>query len=180
MLESGFRESEMLFGNSDLFAIEVSNPGLIETRWHVSLNFWIDNEPIGDMREKISLVSSIANLRDFLQFKSDRFSPEFQGVSSEQIFYDLYTRYYEANSQPDVASQNLRRRFHIDDIGMSSIVDKYGIILVALSDKTARLIWKKWSDENSTYDFSLPFGEVERVGKIYEVWSESYIGKLNS
>jgi len=55
-------------------------------------------------------------------------------------------------------------------IGLGDIEDLYGIILVAPSDKMARIIVKDLRRMAIVIDHNLPFGEVERVGNEYIEW----------
>ena len=55
---------------------------------------------------------------------------------------------------------------------MSALMDKYGMVLVASSDRQARLIIRDLRQDHLLWDCPLDFGEVEKVGKCYVDWAD--------
>ena len=106
-------------------------------------------------------------MRRFCEHSKERIDPRF-AVDANSVFREVYEAFVAADytvCDPDVA--NLRDRFHLDDIGMGAIVDKYGIVVVSPSAKESRIIVKDWSRNGVISEYSLPFGDVERIGWEY-------------
>ncbi|MCX7423650.1 MAG: Imm42 family immunity protein [Planctomycetia bacterium] len=158
----------MIFGNRECFAIETAEPTVIDGRLYSHFRFWIGGSPIGCWDDLIPLVASVGYMSQFCQHQNDRIDSKFGIDTPLQIFDAVYERFYRTDYRSaDEALRRSRDVFHMDDIGMSSIVDQYGLVLVAADTTTARLVWKEWAEPEVIHDFPLPFGEVERVGQLF-------------
>lgn len=168
----------MLFGTQSRFGIEVGEiakyPGWILCQFR----FWVNGLSVGDWEDRIPLLASVRYMRDFCQFSAHRIHPEFESMTSAEVFAEVYDAFYEFDytlNKPEIP--DLRDRFHMDDIGMTAVIDRYGIVLVAVSDKKARLLVRDRADGGIYNECTLEFGEVERVGMAYVAWGEKVLSE---
>lgn len=165
----------MLFGTKEQFGIEIGDVQSLQGGVYCQFRFWISGKAIGDWEDRIPLFASVVNMRRFCEHLKERIDPRFAG-DANVVFRDVYEAFYSADytaCDPDVA--NLRDRFHLEDVGMGAIVDKYGIVVVSPSAKESRIIVKDWTRNGSIWECSLPFGDVERIGWEYVDWANQVL-----
>ena len=162
-----------MFGCKSVFAIEIDR--MVESdSYHLSsLRFWIGGKAVGDWEDTTLLTACILWMEEFYEYEAERVLPESDTKLAEQLFQELYCAYYEGD--PSASASHLCTYFHMDQTGMSSFVDKYGIILVTSDNGTARLIWKCWAEGEQIHEFTLPAGEVERIGREFVAWGKTFI-----
>lgn len=161
------------FGHKSIFAIEVDRVWEADSYHCSALRFWIGGEPVGDWEETTLLTACILWMEEFCEYQAERILPESHLESAEGLFRELYRNYYEGD--PNASTSHLRTFFHMDQTGMSSFVDKYGILLVTSNNGTARLIWKCLEKGEKLHDFTLVAGEVERIGREFVAWGKTFI-----
>lgn len=170
------RGSEMLFGEKTRFAIEIGSIEPLHGHPFCQFRFWVCGTPIGDWDDCIPVRASVENMRLFCHYSTHRVNADFGHASPQEVFEWIYDAFFSADyteQLPEVP--NLRDRFHMDDIGMSATLDKFGIVLVAPSVTSTRLIVKDLSLGTFICDCRLHFGEVEEVGKAYIAWGDSLL-----
>lgn len=165
----------MMFGTSNQFAIEVGElvrypeyPGL-----YVQFRFWVADIPIGDWDDRIPLVTSVRYAHESFEMSESRLRSPIAERLAEEVFNNVYEAYYRSEYDPTSevwTSPDYRQRFHLDEIGMGAIQDKYGLIIVASSDGTERVIAKDLKHEQIIADLSLPRGLFESVMREYAEW----------
>jgi hypothetical protein len=124
---------------------------------------WAKENSIGDYEDEIFLTSCVAYLEDFLSFSGQRYEPDLDQKSKEEIFelvYDsviftlparftigeLLNHNFSSDRGSITPYENVQERFHLDSIGMSSFQDKFNIILVENILGEEKLIWRTISD----------------------------------
>lgn len=168
----------MIFGDPATFAVEAGafeDPSL----WgglYLQFRFWIDGQPIGDWEDRIQLTASIGYAGSLCETECCRREWLFHDTSPEDIFQAVYDGFFEYDYTNDpILNPNLRDRFHVDDIGMGAVEDKYGLVLVGSSTDAERLIVKDLRKGIFLADVSLPFGFVESVLNVYIEWGRSQL-----
>jgi len=167
----------MIFGVANRFAIEL---GEIES-WdgvpYCQFQFWVCGLAVGDWEDRIPLRASIENMRIFCEYSTSRFDPRFHRAKAEEIVEAVYDGFFNADyTTSPVSSPNLRDRFHLDEVAMSSVIDKHGIILINTSQSDARMIVKNLKNNAIERDCDLHVGEAEQIGKLYIGWGEKILG----
>ena len=152
----------MIFGDRETFAIEIgairsfpNAPGSF-----VHIRFWIGNEAIGDWDDFVPLDPSVETARTIIATAEMRRKSMFGSTPSAEVFHQTYDAFYvdDDNSNP-----NLRDRFHLDDIGMGAVQDKYGLVLVGATCDVERVIVKDFRSNRIISDVSMPMGFAELV-----------------
>lgn len=163
----------MLFGQKDRFGIEIGEVELLQGALYCQFRFWICGTPIGDWEDRIPLQASIEHMRVFCSHSANRGGVYFGGRPADHVFEEVYHAFYTADyTKCPVEVPNLRDRFHLDEIGMSAVLDKYGLVLVASSPAETRLIVENLVMNAILCDCPLRFGEVEEVGLAYLAWGK--------
>ncbi|MBL8817441.1 MAG: hypothetical protein JNL58_15545 [Planctomyces sp.] len=168
----------MIFGKTDSFAIEV---GELESYLnfsgiYVQFRFWIGKVPVGDWNDRISLQASIENACTILETEAMRQLSPFAQNHASDVFQAVYDAFYSYDyTKAPVVIPNLRDQFHLDEIGMGAIQDKYGLILVATSNSLERVIAKDLRQELLIADVSVPVGFVESVLREFIEWGRTLL-----
>lgn len=165
----------MLFGTTDSFAIEIGElttfPGVAGP--YVQFRFWLNSIPIGDWSDRIPLGASIENARTVRDTQPLRqSSPAFDGPPVD-VFREVYDAFFSWDYTKDpVVSPNLRDRFHLDEIGMAAVRDRYGLVLVAASDGRERVLAKDLIQECFIAAVAVPSDFIESVLSDYIEWGQ--------
>lgn len=168
----------MIFGSKDTFAIEIS-----ECEWrpgspgsYVQFRFWVGDIPIGDWNDRISLIASASNAGALYGTEFDRrCTPLPEGPPSD-VFRDAYDAFFSYDYATDpVVVPNLRDRYHLDEIGMGAVQDKYGLILVAMTKGLERVIVRDLRRDLFIADVSAPLGFAESVLDDHVKWGRSQV-----
>ncbi len=122
----------MIFGSRS-FGIEVgeltTETGSKTTL--VQFRFLVNNKEIGDWEDRIRLRDSLHYLRIFLDCKKYRMRYDLADASSCKVFKDVYDAFFEYDyGSAPLQKPNLRDRFHLDDIGLGAVLDRYGIVIL--------------------------------------------------
>ncbi len=152
-----------IFGNKSNFAIECQVSRILDNKLYLNFQLWIDEESIGDYEDEIPLSGCIGYLIDFLKFSDDRYEPDLEDKSKDEVFDKIFNSviytfpkgatleqminfgfHLDNSNLPQY--ENIELRFHLDPLGMSSFADKFNIILVETKDKRQRIIWRNLSD----------------------------------
>lgn len=150
----------MFFGKPEVFAIETT---LLEDTGscHLGLfRFWIENTPIGSFHDTISLDYAKRGLEEFLARSEQRFEAPFDALSKEEVFELVFDSIIVTIPKNKTVTEvmahrekrfrdfsylekmEFRDRFHLDDIGQESFMDKVNIVLIRRADFSERLIWR--------------------------------------
>ena len=177
----------MLFGQRSRFAIEIGDidrhegyPGLF-----VQFRMWIDDVPIGDWEDRIVLGVSMTRARTLRENEQSRSNMPFPLVSAEEVFKTAYDDYYSL--EPYDPNEMCNRhptfcdRFHMEHVGDNAITDHYGMVLVASTDGTQRVIVRQFDLSRDRtkgpiiVDVTLPHGCVELALGTYIEWALSQL-----
>lgn len=150
----------MLFGLRERFGIEIGGLEVAESKCLAQFRFWVAGEALGDWQDRILLAGSIEYATMFVQRQEIRERSEVKQENALEIFYKYYEWYYCVDNELIHDLYDYRDIFHMDDIGMSSLQDKYGIILVPNCSGSMSLVVKRFKDE-FIFDQSLRKGEAE-------------------
>lgn len=149
----------MIFGIPNYFAIEAD---LIELhgKWIFGkLRFYINGIPIGDFEDASDLATSARWGRTFLQASSRRTRPDLDNWSTNDVFELLFGRFVisvfgvldsqtEISQREFVTEEFVRDPYLLDDIGESSLRDKYTILVVRRANNTDRVLIKSYDDDS--------------------------------
>lgn len=176
----------MIFGDKNEFAIECEICEIHSEKW-VFANFrlWANNQPIGDYEDSMDLLGGSHWLKTFLNCSDGRFESTLDDKTAEEVFSLLfdsvmltYPKGGILNEQPfPIISppklySNIRNRFHLDSIGMSSFMDKWNVILVETSNKSQRFIWRNL-DDLKIFEANFPPGKFEEISNMFLRWVDS-------
>jgi hypothetical protein len=174
----------MIFGRQDQFLIEAHHRITFKRRHYGSMRFIIHNQAIGDMDTLIDLTSSAAWARKFLDATHRRTRLDLDNASASEIFGVLYQgrviqvselHKYDQNVQIDASSEAWDRDpYLLDDIGESSVRDKYTILAIRRSDGNDRLVIKSYID-GSLRDVIVEQGIVEDSLYKYCTWTDALV-----
>lgn len=167
----------MIFG-SRYFGIEVgeltTEAGSGTTL--VQFRFLVKDREIGDWEDRIRLRDSLHYSRVFLDCKGQRMRTDLANANSDDVFKNLYDAFFDYDySSAPLQKPNLRDKFHLDDVGLGAISDRYGLVIVDISDKESRIIVKKFSGSEFVADQKIPSDEVNKVFQDYLNWGESKV-----
>jgi len=179
-----------IFGDQSIFAIECQVSRLLEKRVYTHFQVWVGGKPIGDYEDEIMLYSCMSYLSEFLKFTGNRYEPELDEKSKEEVFkmiFDsvVYTlpvektwneifAIYNPSDGIQPPYEDIMRRFHLDSFGMSSFSDKFNLILVETQSGKQRLIWRAISDMELHEQILEPKG-FEAIANQFLLWAESQI-----
>ncbi|RUR81868.1 Imm42 family immunity protein [Chlorogloeopsis fritschii PCC 9212] len=181
-----------IFGDKSSFAIECQVSRVIDGQTFAHLRLWVGGKPIGDYEDEIVLSSCISYLLDFLKFTGDRYEPNLDEKSKEEVFQlifdsvvytiptgittlsEIVSIYNSSNDKAQLLYENIERRFHLDSFGMSSFSDKFNLILVETKSGKQRLIWRALSDMK-IHEALLEPKSFEAIANQFLVWAESQI-----
>ena len=151
-----------MFGEQNRFGIEVGNVQIIDSKPMVQCRFWMAGERLGDWDDRIFLRGSLEYATLFVRLRHLREQSGYVEGDANEVFEQLYEYYYSDNREIKNEIHDVRDIFHLEDIGMSSLLDKYGIVLAPDDFGGMRLISKRFCD-NLILEQRLAKGEVERV-----------------
>lgn len=165
----------MLFGQPDLFAIEIGQPEP-QPQFHdvyIRFRFWITRLPVGDSAEQISLSASTRAASLLCDLQPQRRNTPFAPAPAATLFQQVYDAWFSLNCFfGKSGSPDLRTLHHLDPIAMGATRDQYGLILVATTDGTDRLLAKDLNQNRLIADQPLPQGSVESTLSQYIAWAK--------
>ena len=154
----------MLFGERERFGIEVGEVEFADDKPVSQFRIWMTKEPLGDWDDRIFLKGSLAYANLFIKLRRFREQINCSEADSRTVFDDFYEYYYsdEYEGTAFAHGYDMRDLFHLDDIFMSSLRDRFGIILIPDCSGEMRLICKKFLD-GSVREQRLERGELEQI-----------------
>ena len=171
----------MLFGNVDLFAIEAELLELYGKWTYASLRFWAGGQGIGDFSDTSDLASSARWGRTFLQESSRRTRVDLDEMPAPDVYELLYGRFVMDITRVDITVKRPlfprahehwdRRPYLLDDVGESSLRDKFAVLAVRRRDGHDRIIVKSFRDDVVS-EVLLPPGECDATIALYCTWVE--------
>jgi hypothetical protein len=170
----------VIIGTPAIFAIETGavDRSAYDGGIYIQFRFWIDCQPIGDWDDRIPLAASIENANTVIRNQPYRRERLFGDASPDEILRSVYDRFFEYDYTKDpIVVPNLRDRFHLDDIGMGAMYDKFGVVLVGFSRDVERILAKDLRHCKVLSDVRAPFGIIESVLSLYIEWGRSYLMK---
>lgn len=183
-----------IFGDKSLFAIEYENSHEHNSPIYIHFRFWAGGQEIGDYEDIIYLSDCLCYLSDFLKLSRQRYEPELEQKSKEDIFKIIYDAFIitlpDQIRLEDILSNNLvvqecdpqkfdniQERFYLDSIGMSSFQDKFNVILIEDSLGNERLIWRTLSNMK-IYEIHLPSKTFETVANDFLLHANAYLNTI--
>jgi hypothetical protein len=168
----------MIFGTKNIFAIEIGEcerrPG--SPGPYVQFRFWVGEIPIGDWNDRISIIASTGYASTLCSTEFVRRRSPFPGGPPSDVFGDAYDAFFSHDYATDpVVFPNLRDRYHLDEIGMGAVQDKYGLILVATTEGLERVIVRDLRSDLFIADVWAPLGFAESVLNDYVKWGRSQL-----
>jgi len=164
----------MLFGQPDLFAIEIGQADP-QPQFHdvyIQFRFWIAKVPVGDCHEQISLSASTKAASLFCGLQPQRRRTLFPSAPAATLFQQVYEAWFSLNCFVGKSgTPDLRTLHHLDPIAMGATRDRFGLILVASPDGTDRLLAKDLNQNRFIADQTLPQGSVETILSQYIAWA---------
>ena len=164
----------MLFGQTEQFAIEIG-AGEEQPQFHdlyVPFRFWVDQVPLGDWTEQISLSASARAAAHWCDLRPRRQRAPFAPVPPAALFQQVYEAYYSLSCFVGTSGgPDLRTLHHLDPIGMGALRDRFGILLVATQDGQARILARDLAHNRFNADLLLPEGLAETTLSQYAAWA---------
>jgi len=153
-------------GNPQEFAIEFHLTEKLDDYWYGNLCFWIGGSRVGNFNEISTITISVSFLKDFLIQKPHRHFDNSSSLSKEELFYQLYQRFFNSNSvkhQSTLSMGEFREIFWLDEVGEYSFRDKIGMILIDEPElKRQRFIWQML-DNDFIFEYFIPLDHFEVV-----------------
>jgi len=168
----------MLFGQTDLFAIEIgqADPQPQFRDVYIQFRFWIAKVPVGDWNEQISLSASTKAASLFCDLHPQRLRTPFAPAPATTLFQQVYEAWFSLNCFVGKSgAPDLRTLHHLDPIAMGATRDRFGLILVASPDGTDRLLAKDLNQNRFIADQTLPQGSVETLLSQYTAWATAQL-----
>ncbi len=158
-------------GNKDHFAIQWEVLRIGTNDWYGSFCVWIANQMIGKFHFELMLNVTLYHLGEFQKHKNIRSFRDSHLLSKEQLFYELYERFFSEDALKTGDHLNLgiyRAIFWLSEIGQESLIDDYTIILLdePLANRQ-RLLWKSLLKED-LQEHSIPLNYFEEVASEYQ------------
>ncbi|HEX8171952.1 MAG TPA: Imm42 family immunity protein [Thermoanaerobaculia bacterium] len=148
----------MIFGDTQTFAIEAE----LETRSGKfelgHLRFWIGGVAVGDYDDTSDLAASRRWARTFLDASPRRTRADLDDASAAEVFRALH--------MPEAAAAWDRDPFVLDDVGESSLRDRWSIVVVRRADGRDRMIVRD-GRRNTITETTLPTGTCDTVLREY-------------
>lgn len=160
-----------LIGKKDIFCINYSIIGLEDGYLLGNLSFFFGGQEIGDY-EMLCNLSVVSNyFRVFLELENykKRNLEHSHQMSKEEIYETLFDAYFnEANYRMNrelYNVSNVRDIFWLNEVGESSTLDKFGIVLLnELQCNRQRIVWKEFKSKTIS-EFFIPYGYFEEVSQ---------------
>lgn len=182
-----------IFGDKYSFAIECQVSRVLDGQTFAHFQLWAGGESIGDYEDEIVLSTCIRYLLDFLQFTGNRYEPDLDEKSKQEVFKSIFDSVvytipvgittfneigaiYTLSDKAQLLYENVERRFHLDSLGMSSFSDKFNVIIVETKSGKQRLIWRGLSDMK-VHEVFLEQKSFEAIANQFLLWAESQISE---
>lgn len=155
-----------LFGSPDAFAVQFEPRGPFDERWKFGhLQFWVDGHSLGDWDDSASLASAARWGRTFLAHSIERFRPDLDSWSAQDILAELYEQFLAdrpADVQPAPHAKSWSRDpFLLDEVGDASIRDRARVLAVRTS--TRDRIIARCLRTNQVFECLLVAGELDAI-----------------
>jgi hypothetical protein len=164
----------MIFGDRRIFAIEAIFLEIYGKWTYGRLRFWFNELPIGDFDDTADLAGSARWGRTFLTASSRRTRIDLEDMLSPDLFESLYGRFVELvitlNPKPLPGYWD-QDPYVLDEVGESSLRDKYSVIVVRRGDGSDRMLIMCYREER-LLERMLPAGFCDDVVASYCSWAE--------
>lgn len=170
-----------MFGSPQLLAIEI---GEVLENWEncgpfVQIRFVVCGHQIGDWEDRVPLEPSIKCTADFHICKAFRRNDSLKDVSSSELFSVTYDAFYDYDyTTSPVLIPNFLDRFHLSEVAMGATRDKFGIVVVDVTDSLARIAVKDLRTDEIIVDREIPVHAVDEVCESYMSWGEDLIRRV--
>lgn len=171
----------MLFGNIHSLAIEAELLEIYGKWTYARLRFWVGGQDIGDFSDTSDLAGSARWGRTFLQESSRRTRVDLDEMPAPDVYELLYGRFVIDITRVDISAETLyspivyehwdRDAYLLDDVGESSLRDKFAVLAVRRRDGHDRIIVKSFRDDVVS-EVLLPPGECDATIASYCTWVE--------
>ena len=156
-------------GDKTSFAIEWEITTAYTEDCYGSFCLWIEGQQVGDLDYEVHLDASLYHYDQFLRHKDIRAYRNSSDLSREELFYQLYERFFGDKAKETGDHLNLgiyRAIFWLEDIGDASIRDKWNIIIVdEPSQSRQRIIWRHLDVPKEKHEAFLPGDMFDDVAK---------------
>jgi hypothetical protein len=170
---------EKLIGNKNLFAIEWAFSNSLTQDFdnselhywkYAALRFWIKGKPFGNFDTISSLYCSKNYSQDFILWDEKRIvNQDLYDKSSDQIIETLYLSIL--NGLPTEVEGKTHGQistyFHLDNIGESSLIDRFGLLSLVSPNKKHEKIISYEYDTSNTICIEVEYGYVTNLIKSY-------------
>ncbi len=180
------QSTHTVLGDKSRFAIE-AELAAIEGKWYFGhLRFWAGTQPFGDYDDTTDLATSVRYAKTFLAASARRARPDLDSLPPDKIFWLLYGRFVDSVPPPlspredRVIADVLQgwgdiAPFLLDDVGESSLRDKWSVLVVRGQDGSDRIIIYDWKIGTSA-EFVVGPGICDQVLTRYCEWLEASAG----
>lgn len=167
----------MIFGSPDTFAIEVGEVELLcDGRPYVPFQVIVDKQHLGDFQDRVLLFGVAVAMKSFIAMRDHRRNYEFNRCNAKKVFAKTFTAFYEGDywSQP-VTIPDLRQRYHFSEVGMDSMCDSFGIVVVEVEDNVSRIVAKDLRADRLIVDARIDTNEFYQAGYRFVDWAEEEV-----
>jgi Immunity protein 42 len=179
MLLIDYKVNNMIFGNFEKFALEAEILKDSGTWTYGKLRFWINGISIGDFEDCSDLASSARWCRTFLDASPRRIRNDLDNAPAADVYELLYGRFVQSVSVFDAVSSKPwqgewdRDPYVLDDVGESSLRDKFTILVIRKGDGLDRIIVYSCV-EKYVFETILPQGDCDLFLAEYCIWIEDH------
>lgn len=163
-----------MFGDIATFAVEAEFVELYGKRTYGRLRFWLNGVPVGDFDDTSDLATSARWGRTFLAASSRRTRAELGCMAADEVYELLYGRFVEpinTTAPKPWPGPWDRDPYVLDEVGESSLRDKFSVLVVRRGDGADRILIKCF-DEERLLEACLSQGACDRVIASYCEWVE--------
>ena len=158
-----------IIGNPNEFAIQYEITHAYENECFGSFVFYLGGEQIGRGDYEVWINACINWFKDFNKHKDARTYPNSHLLSKEELFYELYEKFYDGTSVESgdyLKIGTVTEVFHLDDTGDASFRDFVNVILLDEPQiNRQRFIWRYYENEEVKKEFFIQMNMYETVSK---------------
>ena len=169
----------MNFGYPSSFALEAVLLEIYGTWTYGHVRFWVGGAPIGNFNDSADLAGGARWGRDFLAASARRTRPDLDDRTAADVYEILYGQYIVSIRGPDTRRLKAppdavwdRDPYLLDEVGESSLRDKYAVVVARRADSYDRLIVKAFKTD-AVSEVLLAPGECDATVASYCDWVES-------
>lgn len=162
----------MIFGDIKQFAIEFEINEICGKLLYGNLRMWVGGVSIGDYGEASDIAASVRWAQTFLNHSMNRSWPEVPFDDPQKVFREMYGKYLlpTGSSVIEYPPSNWDGfALTLDDIGESSTLDKFGILVLRDSERNDHVLAMDLETREITLGL-LPDGALDVIIRAYVNW----------